>query len=200
MKKIILIGAGGHAESCLDVIKLTKKFKILGFIDKNKNRNILNYKVFGDETYLKNIKKKSFGLHISLGFIKSPNKRVKIFNDFRKLKFSFPVIISPQAQVSKNSDILDGTIIHHNAVINFGAKIGYNNIINTSAIVEHGARIEDHCHISTRAVVNGGVLVKENTFIGSGAIIREGLKIGKNCFIGMGKIVTKDLKDNSILK
>ena len=37
MKKIILIGAGGH-ESCLDVINLTKKFKILGFIDKDKKK------------------------------------------------------------------------------------------------------------------------------------------------------------------
>ena len=37
MKKIILIGAGGHAESCLDVINLTKKFKILGLLIKEKN-------------------------------------------------------------------------------------------------------------------------------------------------------------------
>ncbi len=200
MKKIILIGAGGHAESCLDVINLTKKFKILGFIDKDKKKNILNYKVLGDENYIKRIKKKSFGLHISLGFIKSPKKRIKIFNEFKKLKFFFPVIISPQAYVSKNAKILDGTIIHHNVVINFGAKIGCNNIINTSAIIEHGAKIEDNCHISTRVVINGGVLVGKNTFIGSGAIIREGIKIGKNCFIGMGKVVTRNLKDNSILK
>ena len=41
MKKIILIGAGGHAESCLDVINLTKKFKILGFIDKDKKKIII---------------------------------------------------------------------------------------------------------------------------------------------------------------
>ncbi len=200
MRKIILIGAGGHAESCLDVILLTKKFHVLGFIDKKKKKNILNYKVLGDENYLKKIKKKSFGLHISLGFIKSPKKRIKLFNEFKKLKFDFPVIISPQAQISKNAKILDGTIIHHKAVVNFGAKIGYNNIINTSAIVEHGVKIENNCHISTRAIINGGVIVKDNTFIGSGAIIREGLKIGKNCFIGMGSIVTKDLKDNSILK
>ena len=200
MKKIILIGAGGHAESCLDVIILTKKFKILGFIDTNRKINLLNYKVLGDEKYLKRIKKQSLNLHISLGFIKSPLKRIKLFNEFKKLNFNFPVIISPQAQVSKNSKILDGTIIHHNVVINFGVKIGYNSIINTSAIIEHGVKIGDNCHISTRTVVNGEVEVKDNTFIGSGAIIREGVKIGKNCFIGMGQIVTKNLKDNSVLK
>ena len=79
MKKIILIGAGGHAESCLDVIILTKKFKILGFIDTKRKINLLNYKVLGDEKYLKRIKKQSLNLHISLGFIKSPLKRIKLF-------------------------------------------------------------------------------------------------------------------------
>ena len=58
MKQIILIGAGGHAESCLDVILLTKKFKVLGFIDKTKSTNLLNYKVLGDERYLEKVKKK----------------------------------------------------------------------------------------------------------------------------------------------
>ena len=200
MKKIILIGAGGHAKSCLDVILLTKKFKILGFIDTKKKINLLNYKVLGNDKHLKRIKKKSLNLHVSLGFIKSPVKRIKLFNEFKKLNFKFPVIISPKAQVSKKSIILDGTIVHHHAVINFGAQIGYNNIINTSAIIEHGVKIGNNCHVSTRAVVNGEVNVKDNTFIGSGAVIREGIRVGKNCFIGMGQIVTKNIKDNSVLK
>ena len=40
MKKIILIGAGGHAKSCLDIVKSVKKFNILGFID-NVQKGIL---------------------------------------------------------------------------------------------------------------------------------------------------------------
>ena len=199
MKKIILIGAGGQAESCLDVILLTKKFKILGFIDKNKKINILNHKILGDENYLRNIKRDTH-LHISMGFIKSPLKRIKLFNEFKKLNFKFPVIISPKSYISKNSKILEGTIIHHNVIVNFGAFIGCNNIINTSSIIEHGVKIGDNCHISTRVVINGGVEIKDNTFIGSGAIIREGIKIGKNCFIGMGQVITKNVEDNSILK
>ena len=40
MKKIILIGAGGQAKSCIDVIHLTKNYKIVGFIDIKKEKNI----------------------------------------------------------------------------------------------------------------------------------------------------------------
>ena len=33
MKKIILIGGGGHCRSCIDVIESTKMFKIIGIIN-----------------------------------------------------------------------------------------------------------------------------------------------------------------------
>ena len=34
MKKIILIGDGGHAHACMDVIEQCKKYSIAGFIVK----------------------------------------------------------------------------------------------------------------------------------------------------------------------
>ena len=45
MKKLILIGAGGHAKSCLEIIRQNKNFKIIGFID-NKNKKIGKFKNF----------------------------------------------------------------------------------------------------------------------------------------------------------
>ena len=37
MKKIIIIGAGGHAKSCLDVIESKNNlYKVVGFVDNKK--------------------------------------------------------------------------------------------------------------------------------------------------------------------
>ena len=36
MKNIVLIGAGGHCKSCIDVIELEKRFKVVGLIDNKK--------------------------------------------------------------------------------------------------------------------------------------------------------------------
>ena len=37
MEKLIVIGSGGHAASCIDVIETTKKYKIIGLLcDKKK--------------------------------------------------------------------------------------------------------------------------------------------------------------------
>ena len=40
MQKITLIGAGGHAISCIDVILSSNKFKIKGYVSKNKNYSL----------------------------------------------------------------------------------------------------------------------------------------------------------------
>ena len=45
MKKIILIGAGGHCVSCIDVIEMQRKFKIVGLIDKKKKNFYLIIKL-----------------------------------------------------------------------------------------------------------------------------------------------------------
>ena len=38
MKKIMIIGAGGHASSCLEIIKSEKKLKVVGFFDRSKDQ------------------------------------------------------------------------------------------------------------------------------------------------------------------
>ena len=38
MKKIILIGGGGHCKSCIDVIEIEKKYKIEGIFEKKKKK------------------------------------------------------------------------------------------------------------------------------------------------------------------
>lgn len=200
MKKLILIGGGGHAKSCVDVINSEKKFKILGLVDKKKT-NISNYNYLGDEQYLENISRhKKIFIFISIGFIKSPETRIRIFKKFKKKNFKFATIISSLSYVSNSASIREGSMIHHFAIVNRDASVGSNSIINTSAIVEHDVKVGNNCHISTGSIVNGGVIIGDGTFVGSGSVIKEGVKIGKNCIIGMGTIVKKDLKNFSVLK
>lgn len=37
LKKICVIGSGGHAASCVDLIESTEKFEIVGIISNKKN-------------------------------------------------------------------------------------------------------------------------------------------------------------------
>jgi len=50
MNEIILIGAGGHARSCIDVIELSGLFKIAGLVEKGKlnNKENLGFPIIRD--------------------------------------------------------------------------------------------------------------------------------------------------------
>tara|TARA_Y100000590_G_scaffold440319_1_gene565549 strand:- start:198 stop:812 length:615 start_codon:yes stop_codon:yes gene_type:complete len=200
MNNIILIGAGGHANSCIDVIETEGKYNILGLIDNNisKNKRIYNYKIIGTDKDLKIIKKKCENAIICIGQIKNYETRLKIYKLLKKNKYTLPIIQSPKSYKSKHSKIGDGTILMHGSIVNIGSIIGENCIINTSSLVEHDVIIGSHCHISTKAVVNGGARIGDCTFIGSGSVIHHNVKIGKNCIIGSNSIVDKDLPNNKL--
>ncbi len=199
MKPIVLIGAGGHAVSCIDVIEKSKEFKIIGLLGTKMEigKKVLGYEVIGDENNLLSLRRKIKHAFIAVGQISSPDTRVEIFTKLEELEFSMPTIISPFALVSKHSQIGQGTIVLHGARINAETVIGANCIINTNAVIEHGSKVGNHCHISTGALLNGEVSVGYGTFIGSGAIIRNGISVGNTNIIGMGSQISKNLPDNS---
>ena len=191
MKKIILIGGGGHCKSVIDVIEQEKKYKIYGIVDKPKflSAKILGYKVIGSDLDFEYLAKKYKNAIITVGQIKSPLVRIKLFNLASKAGFKFPPIISPRAYVSKHSIIGKGTIVMHNSVVNTNVSIGNNCIINTKSLIEHDCEISDHCHISTCATINGSVKIRSKCFIGSNATVRDGITIKENNFVKAHSLV-----------
>jgi sugar O-acyltransferase (sialic acid O-acetyltransferase NeuD family) len=196
--EIILIGAGGHAKSCIDVIEQQDKFKIAGLIGKKEElgRKVCGYTIFGIDNDLPDLFKKYTNAHISIGQIET-DKRNNIYNQILNLGFSLPTIISPNAYVSDHADIGNGNIVMHGVIINAGVKIGNNCIINTNALIEHDVQIGDECHISTNSILNGNVKIGTGSFIGSSACIKNNISIGRNCIIGMGLSVRQDVEDKS---
>ena len=191
MNSIVLIGAGGHCKSVIDVIEEEGRFKIAGILDKPKllGTKTLGYSVFGiDDDMSKFAKKYKYAL-ITVGQIKSPSLRIKLFNLAVKSGFILPTIISPNAYVSKHSSIGNGVVVMHNAIVNANTSIGNNCIINSKALIEHDCEISDHCHISTNATVNGGAIIGSGSFIGSNATTKELALIKDNSFIKAGSLI-----------
>ena len=186
--KLILIGAGGHAKSCIDIIKSRDDYEIFGLIGEENQKGLMvnNYKIIGSDQDLIKFSKYIKLAFISIGQIKSYKVKYDLYLRAKEIGFSLPTIISPLAYVADNVVIGEGTIIMHGAIINSGAKIGSNCIINTRSIIEHETIVEDHCHISTGTILNGNVRVKQKSFIGSGVVVKENTSIGKKSIIGMG--------------
>ena len=202
MDKILLIGAGGHARSCIDVLEEENQFEIAGLIEKGEriSNNSLGYSVIGTDDDLKVLRKHYKNAIITVGQIKSPKIRMKLYQLLKELDFTLPVIVSPHAYVSKHAQIGEGSIIMHGVIINANAKIGNNCIINNKSLIEHDAVIGDHCHIATGAILNGEVTVGYESFIGSGAITKQSIIIGNRCVIGAGAVIKTDIESNQVIK
>lgn len=194
--EIILIGAGGHSNSCIDVIESEDKYKIAGLIglDEELGKRQLGYEVIGTDADLPYFSSQFDNAIVTVGQIKSPEIRIRLYKLLKNTNFILPMIVSPTAHISRHSIIGEGTIVMHQAIVNAGSKIGKNCIINNKALIEHDAEIRDHCHISTSAVINGGSIINEKTFIGSNAMISNNLEIDSSQVISGGANILKSIK------
>lgn len=196
---LILIGAGGHAHACIEVIEQHDQYQIVGLVGMPEEMHTqhLGYSVIATDSDLPELAKAYQYALITVGQIRSPDSRIHLYQRATELGFQLPVIIAPTAHVSRHANIGAGSIVMHGAIVNAGARVGINCIINTRALLEHDATVKDHCHISTGAILNGAVNIGAGSFVGSGSIIKEGVSLGKGCVVGMGLSVRHNQADHA---
>ena len=200
-EKILLLGAGGHARACIDVIEQDGRYEIGGLIGlpSEVGSSILGYPVLGSDKNIPDLLARyAFGV-VTIGQIKTPALRVRLYEALLRDGHSPAAIVSPRAYVSRHASVGRGTVVLHGAVINAGAVVGQNCIVNSLSLIEHDVLIGDHCHIATGARINSAVRIGDGTFVGSGCTIRQGVAIGRNCVIGMGLPVLSDCADGTQL-
>ena len=191
---VLLIGAGGHARACIDVIEEEGKFTIAGLVGEVREvgARVFGYAVIGSDAELSELLREHRHALVTVGQIKSPDLRVRLFDLVLHSGGSLPVVTSPQAYVSSHASIGAGSIVMHGAIVNAGAIVGRNCIINSQSLVEHDVVVEDHCHIATAVAINSGVRIGAGTFVGSNSSVRQSVTIGERCIVGMGTRVLDD--------
>lgn len=192
-RNLILIGGGGHCKSVIDVAE-SAGYNILGILDMPEDigKSVLDYKVIGTDDDIPQFVDKAEFI-ITVGFIKSPAIRMRIFDKVREAGGKLATIIASTAHVSRYASLGEGTVVMHQTVVNAGAKIGENCIINTFCNIEHDAVIGDQCHISTGTMVNGDCKVGKMCFIGSQSVLANGISICDDVIVGAGSLVRKNI-------
>ena len=199
MRKIVILGAGGHCKVIIDIIKSTNKYEIAGITDKSIKGSVLNIPIIGDDNVLPKLYKEGVEYaFIGLGALNNMNIRNLLFSRLKEIGFTLPVLIHKTVVVSPYSHMGDGTCVMAGAIINPGSYIGENCIINTGSVIEHDCKVGNNTHISPNAAVAGGVTIGSNAHIGIGSSIIQGITIGNNVSIGAGAVVISNIEDNSL--
>lgn len=200
-RSVIVIGAGGHARVVADAL-LCAGANVLGFTDTDASlwgRTLVGLPVLGSDDVLARYAPGTVVLANGLGIIdaRSATLRRRVQEELASSGWTFTgvrhpsSIVSPQAQLAVDAQVLAG------AVVQTGASVGAGTIINTRAVIEHDVTLGDWSHVAPGAVVCGDVKIGGSTHIGAGATVSQGLRVGSRCLIGLGAAVVSNQTDDA---
>ena len=203
MKRVIGIGAGGHAKGVLEILRNDPDVELAGMLDANEQlwgKQFFGLPILGGDVLLKNLVQQGVDhAFIGVGTTGNTKPRQKLYDLAKNMGFDFVSAIHPSAVISPSAQIGAGVAIMADAVVNSDARLGNNVIINTRSVVEHDCIVGDHSHIATGALLAGGVVVGNGSHVGIGACVRQGIRIGNDAVVGAGAVVVDDVADNVVV-
>jgi len=193
MKKLAIIGAGGHGKVAADIAKLSG-WDTIHFFDDNPPITY-PWQVLGSCGDLIAHKIKNYdGIFIAIG---NSHYRKNLFNILNKHN-NIISLIHPQATISKYASIENACLIAANVVINPDTIIHKGCIINTGATVDHDCQIKAFSHIAPGVHLSGNVKIGHNNWIGVGSTIIQGIELADDIFLGAGSLVVKNLTKSGL--
>lgn len=197
-KRVWLIGGGGHALVCADIISNCPQWSVHGVVDPaQQGAAFLTWKVKGEQD-IGALLQEAKDCILAVGQVKAGLQRQTILQRYQALGAHFPTLVSPRAYVSAYAGLGDAVMVGHGAVVQPLASLSEGVIVNTSAIIEHGSVVGSFSHVSTRAVVNGDCRIGSGVLIGSGAVVLQGKTICDDATVGAGSVVTRDITEPGV--
>ncbi|WP_068774099.1 acetyltransferase [Paenibacillus sp. FJAT-26967] len=196
MRRLILIGDGGHAKVVRDVALSEHRYELTAVLDDRYEEagrgedGLLR----GPVKLARHMLREDDGMDVFVA-IGSNTIRRKVAEALQAAPERFALLIHPRAVVSTEARLAPGTVVMPGAVINAGASIGAHGIVNTCAIVEHDCVVGGYAHLSPGSALAGGVTVHEGAHVGIGAAVIQGLTIGAWSLLGAGAVAVRDIPD-----
>ena len=197
-KDIVIIGSGGLAREVRWLIeecnKVQNRWNLLGWISKESPGTVITgLPVLGDDDWLLN-HDTPIDVAVSIG---NGPLRKKIVSYLRNnTELSFPVIISPSAELSDSVTLGEGSIITSKCILTVDITIGEFFFCNLASTVGHDCIIESFVTLNPGVNVSGNVILKECVSIGTGATINQGLTVAENSIVGAGAAVVNNIPAN----
>ena len=197
MKRIVILGAGGHGQVVADILlamaEASSSFSVVGFLDddpSNWGKQFLGLTVLGPLKSISDIPHE--GVVAAIGNNKARSQVVSSLHEQGEHLIS---ATHPRAVLGTGVRIGPGSMICAGVVVNTGAEIGEGVILNTGSTVDHHCRIGRCSHIGPGAHLGGDVVIGEGVLVGIGAAVLPSRRIGSWSVVGAGATVTEDIPD-----
>ena len=191
MRKLLIIGAGGHGAVVANVADEMEVFTEIAFLDDGGILQCLRFPVIGKTQDISQyVQEYEFFVAIGNGVT-----RKKVMENIQALGGTIATLIHPKAVIAKGVTLGEGTVVMAGAVIEPRAQVGKGCIVNTSSSLNHDVVLGDFVHVAVGAHLAGTVKVGDICWIGIGAVIKNNVNVCSQAFIGAGCVVIKDINE-----
>jgi UDP-perosamine 4-acetyltransferase len=191
--RLLMVGAGGHARVCLDVMVDNDEVAVVGAVSaEGVVSEPLGVPLLGTDAQLRDLTQ-SYAVTTFCVSIGSNPIRQAFSELLTQSGRHVTRIISRSAVVSRSAKLGDGVQIMPAAVITAATVLGDGTIVNTNASVDHNCRVGRFVHIGPGAIIGGDANIGSRALIGLGSRILPGVTIGADAIVGAGAVVLSDV-------
>lgn len=185
---LLIIGAGGHGQCCMTIAERMKVFDKISFLDDDE-RYELSDVVVGKIEDLDKLTNEYDSVFVAIG---NNEVRKKLYDQARLLGYKLPILIDPNASVSKYCYIGEGSVIFPCAVLETNCHVSKGCIISSNTTINREAYISDYVTIHSNSVIRKRVHIGESTLIESRCVISPDIIIKPHSYISEGRVVNND--------
>lgn len=192
-RRVLLIGAGGHARVCLEALCDMDGTVVLGAVSSDGSGiSDLGVAMLGTQDDLENItlRHQVTAYCVAIG---DNGLRQGVAQNLTESGRHLTNVVSRFAMCSSSARLGPGVQLFAGSVVNAATSIGAGTIVNTHASIDHDCVVGEFVHIAPGTTVGGGVTVGDLVFVGLGARVLPGLSIGAGAIIGAGAVVIEDV-------
>ncbi len=189
MKKLVIIGAGGHGAVAADIAK-QMGYQHIAFLDDTAQQGPSEYPLEGRVADFGEYLKES-EFFVAIGH---SGTRERIQKMLAQSGAEMATLIHPRAVIGSAVEIGAGSVVMAGVVVNTGAKIAEGVILNTCCSVDHDCVVGSFSHIAVGAHLCGTVCIGAGTWIGAGATVINNISVCGDCLIGAGAVVVRSIE------
>lgn len=194
--RILVVGAGGHSRSVLDLISSIGGYQVIGLLEdfQEVGTRIGAFSVLGkvEDIVQVSVTQRCNLVAVAIG---ENFHRERVTNKIKQLlpTIGFPRLVHPSAILSQTASLADGVTVFAGAILNTNVAISEGAIINTGSILEHDCQIGSFSSVAPGATLGGNVVLREGSFLGLGSSVLQNRSVGRDSIIGAGSLVNRDI-------
>jgi sugar O-acyltransferase (sialic acid O-acetyltransferase NeuD family) len=188
MKRLLIIGAGGHGRSVAEAVLAGGEFVVAGFLDDAYPElgRVWELPVLGKMVDFARWRCEADFTIVALG---NNALRQSMTDELLGVGFSLVTVVHPRAIVSPTAKIGAGTVIMAGAIVGTEARLGDGVIVNCAAVVDHHCHISDFGHLGVNAVMVGGATLGVGAWMQAGSVLGHGIEIEAGRVLLPGEVV-----------